>query len=674
MNRNDNNQSRAPFWMPWGIWGFLWRTLVFLAGLILLSFLFALLRDGDFSGESDDPAVDPAKPFGRLFKRDPYKDLPIELRDTSIVREWFDSIPGVPELPAPKDNYIPPVDSTRIIVNPVDSSSYVVCDELIVFFNSRNLKQDMADFTHRYKHLYPSPAYTIPYYNPVIGTMLLSVPEDELLQVAEELPRKITDIDFKIATNEVMEQSAVPSDPDFRVGKYDEYFKLIQAYDAWDITQGSEDVKVAVVDSYFDLSNPEIGERYVDRIHIPSKTRMVLPPAQSPTVDDLTVYCHGSHVAGIAIGAQNNGRGCSGIAPKCTWIPIALGNQMTAFNLIEGILYAVYNGADVVNFSIGKSYPSEFKDIPIGDQIEYAENSNKMGEELWEYIIKTANDHNCVLCTSAGNNSLLMGLDPKNRSLNIIKVEAVDNRGQIAEFSNFGEISDAGVHYSTVSAPGVDLWSVSDKRCAGLWKKFGYKVSAQQGFQEMSGTSMASPVVAGAVALLKSKNRNLTTEQIIKILTMTGKYYDKSRLIGPTIQIKDALDATGGDLANFDDLMNDHDLLIGKWKSTHELRIADKDDNKVDDIWTYFIFTSPTAGRIEHHTINMHTVYSARLKVTWGTDKIEIRQLEEASTPQGETLVHDDFICRPDKDRLLNATCIKPGNKEAFTFQLEKVN
>ena len=504
--------------------------------------------------------------------------------------------------------------------------------------------------------------------------MLLSVPEDELLQVAEELPQKITDIDFKIATNDILEQSAVPSDPDFNVSKYDEYFKLIQAYDAWDITQGSENVRVGIVDSYFDLSNPEIGERYVDRIHIPSKTRMVLPPAAAPTIDDITDYCHGSHVAGIAIGAQNNSLGCSGIAPKCMWIPIALGNQITAFNLMEGILYAVYNGANVVNFSIGKAYPPEFKDIPIGDQIEYAETSNKMGEELWEYIVKTANDHNCVLCTSSGNSSVLMGMDPKNRSKAFIKVEAVDNHGHVADFSNFGEVPDANVHYSTVSAPGVDLWSASEKRCAGLWKKLGSKVSAQQGLQEMSGTSMASPIVAGAVALLKSKNNNLTTEQVIKILTMTGKYYDKTRCIGPTIQIKDALDATGGDLANFDDLMNNHDLLIGKWKSTHELGISDKDDNKIDDIWTYFIFTSSTDGIIEHHTVNTHNVYSARLRVQWGTGKIEIRQLEEASTPQGETLVHDDFICRPDKDRLLNATCIKPGNKEAFTFQLEKVN
>lgn len=652
MNKqNDGNASYAPFRRVSGALGCLWRTLVFLFGLAMLCLLLAQLPRG-------------CRPDG-----------PHPLRDSSLVREWRDSIPGVPELPAPDDNFIPPVDSTRIIVNPEDSLSYILCDQLNVFFNSQNLKQDMADFARKFKQAYPSDGYEIVYYNATAGTMILSVPRESLMQVAEELPQKIAEPDFIVAPNEILAQCGKPADPGFGEANYDAYFRLIQAYDAWDITKGSPEVKVAVVDSYFDLTNPEIGERYVDPIYIPTSSGNVLPPSVAPTSADITAYCHGSHVAGIAIGAQNNKLGCSGIAPACSWIPVALGDQLTSFNIIEGILYAVYRGADVVNFSLGRAFPPGVESLPLEKQVERAVRTDRMGERLWEYIVETANDHRCVLCSSAGNESILMGMDPKKRSMRMIKVEAVDNEGRMASFSNFGKVPEAGLDYSTVSAPGVDLWSVSDKRCAPLLRAAGDRVSPD-GFQEMSGTSMASPVVAGAVALLKSKNRNLTTEQVIKILTMTARQFDKQSRIGPTIQLRDALNATGGDLANFDDLMADHDRIIGKWRSTHELAIGpdDRPKEKIDDIWTYFIFTSSTAGRIEHHAVNKRTVYSAGLSVRWGADKIEIMQLGPATTPEGDKLLKDDFVCTPDANRLLNATCIKPGRGKAFGFQLEKVN
>ena len=664
-------EHHRPFWMPWGVGGCLWRTLLFLLGMTLICLLLALMLRGCESNPMADNPYNPFTPSDSVAEKqdDPYE----ELRDSSLVEEWNDSIPGVKELPEPDKNFIPPVDSSRIVVNPEDSLSKIVCDQLVVFFNSKDLKKDMAEFAKQFKANYPGDGYEVLYYNPTAGTMLLAVPQDKLQQVANELPQKITGIDFKVATNEILAEGGKPSDPGFGEAKYDEYFKLIQAYEAWDVTQGSEDVKVAIIDSYFDLTNPEIGERYVDRINIPQKSLNVLPPAAAPDMQSMAFYCHGSHVAGIAIGGQNNQLGCSGIAPKCTWIPISLGNQLTTFNIIEAILYAVYHGADVVNFSLGRDYPPEVKDIPLGDQVKAAMTTDKRGEELWNYIVKTANDHRCVLCTSAGNSTVLMGLDPKNRDQNIITVEAVDGKGQMAKFSNFGVVREASLNYSTVAAPGVQIWSVSEKRCAPLWRRAKIKVSPKDGFQEMDGTSMASPIVAGAVALLKSKKKDLTTEQVIKILTMTAKQTDTKNRIGPTIQIRDALDATGGELANFDDLMKDHNLLLGKWRSTHEIDLVDgQTQAKKDEMWAYFTFTSTTSGYLEYHTIQTKKVFKANLSVSWGATSLTITQLSDARSSDGDGVNKDDFVCRPNENRLMEASCQRNG-KERYTFMLEKV-
>lgn len=672
-NQDISNKEKVlhtPFWKPWGAGGCLWRTLLFLLGMCIICLLLAMLLRG-FKRPSMDK---PFNPFNNdSMAVDPYKDLPPELRDTTFVDDWNDSIPGINDLPAPYDNYIPPVDSTQIITNPEDSVSQIIGNQLIVFFNSKDVKEDMASFSQQFKQNYPSNTYKVIYYNPTAGTMLLGVPQNELLKIANELPQKIKGIDFLVTANSVLNGAAKPSDPDFGVQKYSDYFNLIQAYDAWDITRGSKDVKVAIIDSYFDLSNPEIGERYSDRINITTKRVNVLPPAKSPSKGDISNYCHGSHVAGLAIGAQNNKLGCSGIAPECSWIPVALGSDpWSMLQIMEGVLYAIYHGADVINMSIG-GIAKEAARLPLGDQIRFSEMAGKRAEAVWDYIVKTAIDHNCIICKAAGNETVLMGMDFMNRSKQVVNVEAVDNQGQKANFSNFGIIKEADVHYSTVAAPGVQLWSVSDKRCAPLWNKLGIKASAKDGFQEMDGTSMAAPIVTGAVALLKSKKKDLTAEQVIKILTMTGKQTDKKERIGPTIQLKDALNATGGDLANFDDLMKDHNLLIGKWRSTYELMISDAQDIKIDDMWTYFIFTSTTSGRIEHHTIEKERIYTAMLNVKWEKSRIIITQQGEAVDSSGNKLIEDNFICTPDKDRLLKAMCHRNG-KKIFEFQLEKVN
>ncbi|MCF2599733.1 S8 family serine peptidase [Phocaeicola barnesiae] len=681
-NKNQANTPRTPFWMPWGAGGCLWRTVVFLLGMCLISLFLALLLRGCGDKKQNNGPVNPDGQDSLIIVNkdtvpNPYYNLPPELRDTSIVRDWNEPIPGVDELPIPERNFIPPIDSTQIITDPEDSVSQIVCDRLIVLFKSTpdKVKEDMASFARQFKQQYPGAEYQILYYNSSIGTMNIGVPQSELIKVADELPQKITGLDFLVTTEQIINGASKPSDPGFSVGKYDEYFKLIQAYDAWDITRGSKDVKVAIVDSYFDLSNPEIGERYVDPINIATGRVNVLPPAKMPaSEEEVGLYCHGSHVAGLAIGGQNNGLGCSGIAPECSWIPIALGSYpWSTMRTLEGVLYAIYHGADVINLSIGGISPL-MAQLSLNEQVAISQISGKRGEAVWDYIVEIANRNNCIICKASGNESVFMGLDFMNRSDLVINVEAVDNQGIKADFSNFGVVDEVGIHYSAVAAPGVKLWSVSDKRCAPFWYLSGVKVSAKDGFQEMDGTSMAAPVVTGAVALLKSKNKDLTAAQARKILIMTGKQTDTQHRIGPTIQIRDALDATGGDLLNFDDLMKDHNKLLGKWKSTYEINLVEVDtEKKVDEMWTYFIFTSTTSGRLEYHAIGTKRIYTAPVSVKWGTNQLTIIQHGDAVSSDGKQINKDDFVCHPNQERLLETSCQRNG-KERYTFLLEKVN
>lgn len=662
---DDSSKNMKPdnhFWEPWGAGGCVGRTVLFLLGIIIFAFVFSLL------GKNKDNDI-----FDPTAKNDP--DPYQEARDSSFVKEWRDSIPNVDELPDPEDNFIPPVDSTKIIPNPEDSLARIINDQIIVVFDSKDVKADMTSFAKQFKAEYPDSAYLVTYYNPAAGTMLLTVPDDKLITVFGELPDKIKGIEFKATLNEILSELGKPTDPGFAEASYDEYYKLIQAYDAWEITRGSKDVKVAIVDTYFDITHPELDGRHVDAIHIPSKTRDVLPPATPPANDDeLGSYCHGSHVAGLAVGAQGNNIGCSGIAPECSWIPIALGKELTNFNIIEGILYAVYHEADVINMSLGRKFEKHLdKKLSLQEQAQIAKTTSKRGEEVWEYVLKVANDHKTILCISAGNSNIIMGLDPMKRSKNAIKVEAVKNNGMKCKFSNYGTLPEYQIDFSTVSAPGLSLWSVTDKRYVPLLKADGTK-SSSDGFQEMSGTSMASPVVAGAVALLKSKNKDLTCEDVIKILTLTGKQVDKKNHIGPLIQIRDALDhTTTGSVLKFNDLINNHDLLIGKWKSTHELiRQNEKTRQKLGNMWEYLTFTNTSEGLLEFESVEDGKVWKAQINVSWGKNSVTFVQVDHAIASDGNKIHKDDLVCKPGKNNILEVS-VRRNGVERYTFQLEKV-
>ena len=192
---------------------------------------------------------------------------------------------------------------------------------------------------------------------------------------------------------------------------------------------------------------------------------------------------HGTHVAGTIAGA-NDGNEVTGVAFSAQIMPIrVLNNSGSGYtsDIVSGIRYAAENNADVINLSLGGGGYSQ----SMADAIEYASNLGS------------------VVVMAAGNSG---GSSPEypaaHARYNGLAVGAVDQAGNMASFSNLS--GDIEIDY--VSAPGVDVYSsIPGDRYASY-----------------NGTSMATPHVAGAAALLRGYDPSLSAESIEDLLTGTA--------------------------------------------------------------------------------------------------------------------------------------------------------
>ena len=188
----------------------------------------------------------------------------------------------------------------------------------------------------------------------------------------------------------------------------------------------------------------------------------------------------------------------------------------TFSSVTSGIMYAIHNGADVVNVSIGPKFEG-LDVLPISDQNKIAETTFKNEEKVWKKIIKVANENNVIIVFAAGNDNILANIAPENRSNKSINVAAVDSKLGKADFTNFGKGSN-------ISAPGKGIKSSVPNN--------EYKI--------YDGTSMAAPIVSGVVALMKSCRKDINIDEVLNILQSTGKRVSAN--IPPMIQVDKALD------------------------------------------------------------------------------------------------------------------------------------
>lgn len=180
---------------------------------------------------------------------------------------------------------------------------------------------------------------------------------------------------------------------------------------------------------------------------------------------------HGTHVAGIAGAAVNNGIGVAGAAINVRLLPVKIGNDAgsnSVSNSYNGLLYAAAAGAKVINCSWGGS----------------------AGSESESEIVLAAQKLGAVIVAAAGNDGSNTAFYPAAYP-GVISVAATDESDQKANFSNFHGTVD-------ICAPGKSIYSTLPSN------EYGYN----------SGTSMASPVCAGLAALVRQKFPEYTPEQV----------------------------------------------------------------------------------------------------------------------------------------------------------------
>jgi thermitase len=250
----------------------------------------------------------------------------------------------------------------------------------------------------------------------------------------------------------------------------------VSAPAAWDITEGDPSTVIAIVDTGVDDTHPDLAGKIVGEYSFTGKVK--------------DGFGHGTHCAGIAAADTNNNTGVAGMCPNCKILSVkVLDDNGSGFmsDVADGITYAADHGASVISLSLGGSARSE----TLRAALDYAVN------------------HNALPVCAMGNSNTTSALEPAYWG-SCLSVVAADSNGNKASFSNYGIRAD-------VSAPGVGILSTMPTYSTYL-STHGYKLN----YDALSGTSMATPMVAGIAGLVRSRNPNLTATQTKGIIIATA--------------------------------------------------------------------------------------------------------------------------------------------------------
>jgi subtilisin family serine protease len=377
-----------------------------------------------------------------------------------------------------------PIDTTKIINDSINKRRIVSNLVNIAIKNSTN---SIAKFANELKQKYPSDEYKIVYIDSVVNRLQVELPDKERVLFKADVKAKMKQYKLLVWDETLFDYVKTFNDPKIKDNNASWYLKAININKAWEQTTGDKKIVIAVIDNGFDLNHPELKGKAIKPYNVIDKSADVSPNREN----------HGTHVASTIVATGNNNQGLVGICPDCSFMPIKVEDQngmMSNTYIIDAILYAIKNKADVINLSLGMQIPIGLN-IPLQEQKDYINSNAKDEEEFWDDLFKYASDKNVSCVLAAGNSNIMTGFDPFQRAKSTIKVGAVDQNGTKADFSNFGS-------NTTIYAPGTNI----------------YGAKPGNNYEVLEGTSMAAPIVSGFVGLIKSKNNNISNQDILKIL------------------------------------------------------------------------------------------------------------------------------------------------------------
>jgi len=231
-------------------------------------------------------------------------------------------------------------------------------------------------------------------------------------------------------------------------------------------------VRIAVLDSGIDSAHPDLRGRIESEIRV---------PGLEETLEETDNRMHGTAVAGIIIAYPNNERGVLGIAPDATIISIVITDDpdgiIEIHNLIDGIYLAIEEEVDIINISAGVREASD---------------------DLTEAIQK-AYDAGIIIVAAAGNFMDGEILYPARKDI-VLAVGARSRRGEIISPRNYSDV---------IFLPGENIVTTV----------------LDNGYTGLHGTSIATPILTGTIALILEANRNISSEQIYRYFLAKGEDY-----------------------------------------------------------------------------------------------------------------------------------------------------
>jgi serine protease len=341
-------------------------------------------------------------------------------------------------------------------------------------------------------------------------------------EVPEELRRKLETLQYvkllrgrpevrAADLNRIVRPALIPDDPGYVVQRW--HYEQISLPAAWNVTTGSADVVVAVVDSGV-VRHPDLVANLFDGYDFIRNALNQDGDGIDADPDDPgcalgggSVF-HGTHVAGTVAAASNNGTGVAGVTWNTRLMPVRVLDGCTGsgtfYDVAQGIRYAAglandsgrlpSRPADVINLSLGATGTCDTTSAALFAEVR------ARGVTV---VAAAGNENTSALATPAS-------------CPNVIAVSAVGPTRQKASYSNFGAT------WVDVAAPGGELRldADGDGRADGIFSTHASGGGANRfpTFDLLQGTSMATPHVAGVLALMKSVNAALTPAGIDTLL------------------------------------------------------------------------------------------------------------------------------------------------------------